>query len=221
MSKAGERVFAIRNANAETVYMYGRGTYVGDEIPPPGVKIFGIDLNECGRSNPKIQLDSGDAVWGCQCWWGPEAAYDTTVGGRKVEIVPVPEENRPKTHLVPLTTHAQVPMVAVEEPEAPEWVASMMPRRVKKTVVGPFYVSTVELPKMVPIYAEAPFETMFFAPDEDVPGETDGLGQQRHATEEEAVAFHDEVVRRVRNVYQRALKNEPLLTEAEEKEIGE
>ncbi len=23
--------------------------------------------------NPKILLDSGDVVWGCECWWGPEA----------------------------------------------------------------------------------------------------------------------------------------------------
>ena len=22
--------------------------------------------------NPRIRLDSGDVVWGCQCWWGPE-----------------------------------------------------------------------------------------------------------------------------------------------------
>jgi hypothetical protein len=45
------------------------------------------DLNE----NPCIHLDSGDIVWGYQCWWGPEERLAEL--GRTVEIVPVPEVN--------------------------------------------------------------------------------------------------------------------------------
>lgn len=45
------------------------------------------DFNE----NPCIHLDSGDIVWGYQCWWGPEERLDEL--GRTVEIVPVPDVN--------------------------------------------------------------------------------------------------------------------------------
>lgn len=90
MAKVGDRVGAISHADNDTVYMFGYGIYQGEEIPPKGVTIFGIDLNSIGRKNPKIVLDSGDIVWGCQCWWGPEKEIKQAIGGRKVNIVPVP-----------------------------------------------------------------------------------------------------------------------------------
>lgn len=33
-------------------------------------------------SNPKIILDDGEVVWGCECWWGPEAGYASFRGTR-------------------------------------------------------------------------------------------------------------------------------------------
>lgn len=44
-------------------------------------------------SNPCIELDSGDTVWGAQCWWGPEERMAEKVGDREVITVPVPDEN--------------------------------------------------------------------------------------------------------------------------------
>lgn len=76
--KKGERVGAIRNANEEIVYLYGFGTYQGYEIHP----VIGIP-------NPKILLDNGNVVWGCECWWGSEEKVKQMIGNRKIEFVSV------------------------------------------------------------------------------------------------------------------------------------
>ena len=86
------RVGAIRNSDAETVYLFGYGVYLGDEVPPRGTYCLGVDLHELGRPNPKIRLDSGDIVWGCECWWGGEESVRRKIGNRKVVIVPVPNQ---------------------------------------------------------------------------------------------------------------------------------
>lgn len=89
MVKIGSRVGAIRDANKNVVNLYGYGVYVGNEVPPKGVSIFGIELNEIGRRNPKIVLDSGEIIWGCQCWWGSEESVKRAIGNRKVNIVSI------------------------------------------------------------------------------------------------------------------------------------
>jgi len=74
MANPGERVGAIISADPETktVTFAGYGVYIGDEIPPEGVTIMGIDLHKLQRPNPRINLDTGKTIWGCQCWWGSE-----------------------------------------------------------------------------------------------------------------------------------------------------
>lgn len=60
----GDRVGAILSTDKKTstVRFIGYGKYVGDFIPPDEIG-FGIP-------NPKIALDSGDFVYGLECWWG-------------------------------------------------------------------------------------------------------------------------------------------------------
>lgn len=88
--KMGDRVGAIRNADKETVYLFGYGTYEGDVVPPVGtIGAFGIDVGEIGVKNPKISLDNGKVVWGCQCWWSSEEKTKYMIGDRKVEAVEV------------------------------------------------------------------------------------------------------------------------------------
>jgi hypothetical protein len=68
------RVGAILSSDEDgTVHFLGFGNYVGDEVPPDegGSSMTGM-LNEMSWTNPKIVLDNGDVVWGCECWWGPE-----------------------------------------------------------------------------------------------------------------------------------------------------
>lgn len=88
--KIGTRVGAVAYANQETVALYGYGTYRGDEVPPAGVKCLGVDIGSLGIPNPKIVLDDGKVVWGCQCWWGPEEKVRGMVGDREVVMVDQP-----------------------------------------------------------------------------------------------------------------------------------
>ena len=85
--KIGDRVGAIRSADENTVYVYGYGTYQGEEVPPEGtIGAFGVDLGKVGLKNPKILLDNGTVVWGCQCWWGPEERIKKEIiGDREVK----------------------------------------------------------------------------------------------------------------------------------------
>jgi len=43
-----------------------QGTYLGEF---PYDKDGGMVRR--GQRNPKIQLDSGETTWGCECWWDP------------------------------------------------------------------------------------------------------------------------------------------------------
>ena len=72
--KVGARVGAMLGAGDKLVRFLGYGTYVGDEVPPPTIGGFNI-----GLPNPKIKLDSGKIVWGCECWWGSEEGMKAKV----------------------------------------------------------------------------------------------------------------------------------------------
>lgn len=76
-----ERVGAIQSMKDGVVYFYGYGVYLGDEIPPSGM------LHDLGISNPKIELDNGGIVWGCECWWGSEDKIKDRIEG--LEIIEV------------------------------------------------------------------------------------------------------------------------------------
>lgn len=77
MREIGSRVGAIRFANEKTVYLFGYGVYDGD-IPCPNLD---------GIPNPRITLDNGEIVWGCECWWGSEQQIKDKIGDREVIIV--------------------------------------------------------------------------------------------------------------------------------------
>lgn len=65
----GTRVGAFLFMSDTELLVLGYGTYDGDEETPPK------DVTDFGMPNPKITLDSGKVVWGCECWWGPEEEY--------------------------------------------------------------------------------------------------------------------------------------------------
>jgi hypothetical protein len=68
----GIRVGAILGSKGkEIVEFLGYGTYVGDEAPEGAVGNV-AELTGGLFPNPKIELDNGKVVWGCECWWGPE-----------------------------------------------------------------------------------------------------------------------------------------------------
>jgi hypothetical protein len=89
VSKIGDRVGAILKTTGDTVELIGYGTYVGDEIPHDRVAGMGELLREMERPNPKIQLDSGQDVFGCECWWGREATVLKIIGERSIVNVDI------------------------------------------------------------------------------------------------------------------------------------
>ena len=87
----GTRVGAISHANNDTVWLYGYGRYMGEEIPPMEVRLFGSTLK---APNPKIMLDDGKTVWGCECWWGEEDMVRNSINERGIEMVDIEEDRR-------------------------------------------------------------------------------------------------------------------------------
>jgi hypothetical protein len=53
------------------------------------------ELWEATNKNPCIHLDSGDIVWGFQCWWGPLDSANARYPETRIPriVVPVPEGN--------------------------------------------------------------------------------------------------------------------------------
>jgi hypothetical protein len=72
----GDRVGAVLKAKNKTIHLIGYGTYQGPCLPSEceqkPVGGFGTIIAEENVENPLILLDSGDYVWGCECWWGSE-----------------------------------------------------------------------------------------------------------------------------------------------------
>lgn len=104
----GSRVGAILSATADEVKFLGYGIYDGDHEPPFGPMQSPKDEHDSlvaemkadGRlppdytwKNPRITLDNGCVVWGCQCWWGPEATIREKIGRRRiVEVALTPND---------------------------------------------------------------------------------------------------------------------------------
>jgi len=87
----GDRVGAIQSANKEEVRLLGYGTFGGYKVPPLESGGMGAGLHHAGYANPFIKLDSGEEVFGCECWWGPEDKVKEMIGERPVINVTVAE----------------------------------------------------------------------------------------------------------------------------------
>lgn len=85
-TKVGERVMALLSVGGSKAKVLGVGVYSGNEVPPAEVSKL---MHEFNLKNPKITLDNGDVVWGCECWWGPEDAVKKRIEGLEVEEVSI------------------------------------------------------------------------------------------------------------------------------------
>lgn len=90
MSKpvAGIRVGAAASKGEGVIYLLGYGVYVGDEVPPDegDGSLTGM-LHDLGKTNPKIVLDNGDVVWGCECWWGSEIEMQVMIKAENLAVI--------------------------------------------------------------------------------------------------------------------------------------
>jgi hypothetical protein len=80
----GDRVGAILSTKTidgvMTVTLLGYGTYRGRRVPHDDrVGLFGISLKAENHPNPCIELDNGDLVYGCECFWGSEDTIRQTI----------------------------------------------------------------------------------------------------------------------------------------------
>lgn len=78
---AGSRVIALQCVEGNIVKSFGEGVYAGDFIHP------GL-----GFENPRIDLDNGDTVWGCECWWGPIDRLKAKYADKQWETVRIVRE---------------------------------------------------------------------------------------------------------------------------------
>jgi len=93
---AGERVGAIFGQTIERMEFFGYGIYEGDKIPDPRLNVMFLGA-PVEHPNPSILLDSGERVYGCECWWGEEEAIKKKVASHTGELVMVtPTEVRLK-----------------------------------------------------------------------------------------------------------------------------
>ena len=74
---------AIFGASPDSVEFLGYGVYDGDFIPN-GAGGIGPVCVEIGKTNPRITLDNGKVVWGCECWWGPEEHIKAVLARKKL-----------------------------------------------------------------------------------------------------------------------------------------
>ena len=89
----GARVGAVMSATSSEVKFFGWGVFDGEEVPDANVGGWmGDALRENKMTNPKIKLDNGKVVWGCECWWGSEAEVKKMLEGRTIVEVDIDAE---------------------------------------------------------------------------------------------------------------------------------
>jgi hypothetical protein len=85
MKKVGDRVAALLSANQQEVKLLGFGVYEGNFVPEADAPGWMAEmLHKDGTTNPRIRLDDGRIVYGCQCWWGLEDEVKKSFGDRTV-----------------------------------------------------------------------------------------------------------------------------------------
>ena len=70
MNETNERVIALSHTKDKKCYIFGEGEYIGKEIPAKESAGLGKLLHDAKIPNPTILLDSGEKIYGCECWWG-------------------------------------------------------------------------------------------------------------------------------------------------------
>jgi hypothetical protein len=69
MTKIGDRVVAVFESADNIVKIFGEGIYDGDFVPYEAAGNMAKMLSELDMKNPRIRLDNGKIVYGCECWW--------------------------------------------------------------------------------------------------------------------------------------------------------
>jgi hypothetical protein len=108
----GTRVFALSHTakdhttGVDTVWIFGFGVYQGDFVFEDTTSTEPMTFRErCEHNmvaipackpmaNPRILLDNGKFVWGCECWWGPEGTFAKRFQGWTVVEIDIDESRK-------------------------------------------------------------------------------------------------------------------------------
>lgn len=90
-TKVGDRVVAFVCSDDESVNVIGAGVYAGDEEPPMGSTGFAGAFRALGVEAPRINLDSGEVVYGIECYWVTEALFQEIADGKQMRVVTIAE----------------------------------------------------------------------------------------------------------------------------------
>lgn len=82
--KIGMRVGVFHSLTDKTLALLGYGVYEGNEIPPEDILAPEGPLALLGLPIPKLRLDDGTVVWGCEIWWNTEASVKAFEEGRQI-----------------------------------------------------------------------------------------------------------------------------------------
>ena len=93
MSKVqlGDRVIALADIKDNVAKIFGYGTYIGELIPDyEGERGTMSDtLKKLQIPNPTIELDNGDSVYGCECWWGAESDIKNKIKDCEIKTITI------------------------------------------------------------------------------------------------------------------------------------
>ncbi len=77
------RAGAVQSLGEGHIELFGYGDYVGDFLPIEAVGYLAEVAREAGAPSPKIILDNGKAIYGCECWWRDEGKVKKMVAAAK------------------------------------------------------------------------------------------------------------------------------------------
>jgi hypothetical protein len=90
--QVGERVGAVAYSGNGVAAIYGYGVFEGDTVPPKNRPGPAAMLGQLDIPNPTIKLDSGQTVYGCECWWGPEDAVKKSIADCEIVTKDIDKE---------------------------------------------------------------------------------------------------------------------------------
>ena len=95
MRKVGDRVIAVCGTRQDgEVEIFGRGVYEGDFVPEVAVGWLADAIRENKVLNPRIRLDNGKVVYGCECWWGSEEQVMSLMDGKTMVEIDIDEKRK-------------------------------------------------------------------------------------------------------------------------------